>query len=800
MDLSPPPSVIDGSWMVDMLHPRGKWGKKVYKAIEQWIKSQQKLSTSKSAFNLWKESFRIIYPEHELDKALYAHHCLLVLIIATFLHGVLDKKYGELHEAIETPRYFRWMENFPPIITYQQELVDIIAQYEVSASDLFGEIYQELIANTTRHVKGEYYTPPDLCRLMVDRSYEVGMTVLDPACGSGSFLVAIVQRILHSSVSSQEKTRALDKIYGVDINPVACMMCRTNLLLGFSQAGFPLESLSPNIFHANMLLDDFSTVPGFPSDFSLIIGNPPWLVVNGIPSKDDKEHIKHLGNELCILRGGKLATSTELTAIFWAKLNRDHLIRGGIIHLAIPASLATGSQHTLLRQFVGWQDIEFWDFDRDLFRIHSLCIKASKGVQSFKKRLQVQWVTFHCADLPPYSTEITEIGREIYVPSIVEIKKTKKKKNKGKKSKTASTNLNKFIPPANDSEEIMRYVDPNVIVGRLIPLREFQNFYNRSEFALVTDAQSSPYVAKFRQGASLVPRNLLFVDVFPMKSKSSSRLPLSPSSIRIQPAKSLQSKKYSTWDFEAYNSVNIEPEYIFSVAKSTGLLSFYYLQKYTAVLPLERSDPPKSETPYILTLPTAPLAREHIASLQQLYTANIKPGAKISQLFNRLNYGKALTDPRQFKTPKVIFAGIGSNVKAALLEDNAIIDTSLYFYIPESIDEAYYLIGILNAPLTTQYVHLVGSTGANGSLRNIHKYPLHIPFPQFDPAEPNHRAIFIKAKAIELSVHAFVSQEISKNPLLELKIKTLQNRLLAHPPYQANLQELNDLVRQIIHW
>ncbi|MHA1675299.1 MAG: hypothetical protein ACTSYI_16940, partial [Promethearchaeota archaeon] len=184
----------------------------------------------------------------------------------------------------------------------------------------------------------------------------------------------------------------------------------------------------------------------------------------------------------------------------------------------------------------------------------------------------------------------------------------------------------------------------------------------------------------------------------------------------------------------------------------------------------------------------------------QLYTANIKPGAKISQLFDRLNYGKALTDPRQFKIPKVIFAGIGSNVKAALLKDNAIIDTSLYFYIPKSIDEAYYLIGILNAPLTTQYVHLVGSTGANGSLRNIHKYPLHIPFPQFNPADPSHRAIFIKAKAIELSVHAFVSQEISQNPLLESKIKTLQNRLLAHPQYQADLQELNDLVSRIIHW
>ncbi|MHA1620057.1 MAG: HsdM family class I SAM-dependent methyltransferase [Promethearchaeota archaeon] len=796
MDLSSPPSPIDGTWIVNMLHPRGKWGEKVFKEIELEINSQQKLSPSDSAFDEWKREFCVLYPEKELDISLYSHHCLLVLIIATFLHEVLDKGYGELHESIETPPYFRWMEGIPSIVAFQQELVKVISQSEVSTADLFGEIYQDLIANSTRHVRGEFYTPPNLCRLMVDRSYQLGMTVLDPACGSGSFLVSVIQNIIQSSASSKEKSLAFSKIYGVDINPVACMMSRTNLLLSFHQAGFSLDSLKPNIVHANMLLDDFSTVPGFPPDFSLIIGNPPWLVVNGIPSKDDKERLKQLGNDLCILRGGKLATSTELTALFWAKLNRDHIFLGGIIHMVIPASLATGAQHALLRQFVGWQDIEFWDFDQDLFRIHSLCIKACKGSQSFMERLQVRWTKFHYSNLSPH---FTEIGQEIYVPSIVEIKKKKR----------------------NIAEETMRYGDPNVIVGRFIPLKVFQEFYKRSEFAIVTDTKSSPYVSRFRQGASLVPRNLLFVDIvspnLSINFKSNSELPkdsisqtspsfpsspLSSSNIHIQPALSIQSKKYSTWEFKAYSSTQIEPEYIFSVAKSTGLLSFYYLQNYKAVLPLERSDSGShaSESPYILSLPTAPLARAHISKLQKLYTANIKPGAKISQLFDRLNYGKALTDHRQFKTPKVIFAGIGSNVKAAILEDHAIIDTSLYFYIPESRDEAYYLMGILNSPLTTEYLHLVGSTGANGSLRNIHKYPLHIPFPQFEPADPHHRVIIKKAKKIERSVHAFVSQEISQNPSLELKIKTLQNRLLSHPPYQADLRDLNELVRKIIHW
>ncbi|TFH30664.1 MAG: hypothetical protein E4G98_01625, partial [Promethearchaeota archaeon] len=598
MDLSPPHSAIDGTWIGDMLHPRGPWGEKVYQVIEQQIKSLQKQSLQNSAFDQWRKAFSVIYPRNELDHTLYAHHCLLVLIIAPFLNVVTGKGYGELHEAIETPLYFRWMESQPCFITYQQELADIIAQYKVSTTDLFGEIYQDLIANTTRHVQGEFYTPPILCRFMVERSYQLGITVLDPACDSGSFLVAVIQQILHSSVSSQEKALAFDKIYGVDINPLACMICRTNLLLNFHQAGYPFESLVPHIVQANMLLDDFSPVPGFPSEFSLVIGNPPWLVVNGIPSMEDKERLKQLGNELGILRGGKLATSTELTALFWAKLHRDHLLRGGSIHLVIPASLATGAQHALLRQFVGWKDIEFWDFDQDLFRIHNLCVKACKGTQPLLERLQVQWITFHYTDHPPY---FTEIGQELYVPSILENKNQKKnqkiklnknsktnlKKHPERKSKLIPTFLTTFIPSVNISAETMRYGDPSLIVGRLIPLKVFQHFYNRELFTIITDAQSSPYVAHFRQGASLVPRNLLFVDKIPINSPSDSKLRLSPNSIRIQPAKSLQSKKYSTWEFEAFSSANIESEYLFSIAKSTGLLSFYYLQNYTAVLPLE---------------------------------------------------------------------------------------------------------------------------------------------------------------------------------------------------------------------
>ncbi|MHA1563215.1 MAG: hypothetical protein ACTSPA_13945, partial [Promethearchaeota archaeon] len=94
---------------------------------------------------------------------------------------------------------------------------------------------------------------------------------------------------------------------------------------------------------------------------------------------------------------------------------------------------------------------------------------------------------------------------------------------------------------------------------------------------------------------------------------------------------------------------------------------------------------------------------KHYKKLQEIYLKNKKIGAKIETLEKRLNYGKALTDPRQFKTPKVIYNGIGSIVKGAILTDSMIIDTSLYFYVPKNLDEAYYIIGYLNSPYITEH-------------------------------------------------------------------------------------------------
>ena len=159
--------------------------------------------------------------------------------------------------------------------------------------------------------------------------------------------------------------------------------------------------------------------------FDLVIGNPPWLVLNRIPDKDEQNRIKRYGNQFGILLGGKLATTTEETTIFIYHSLKHYLKTDGTIFFVVPASLATGAQHELFRQFCGMHEIGFWAFDKDVFRIHNLCFYAQKGDIQIKERLHIHWIQYHC-QLNPLRLNI--ISEEIFIPSTITLVLDKKRK------------------------------------------------------------------------------------------------------------------------------------------------------------------------------------------------------------------------------------------------------------------------------------------------------------------------------------------------------------------------------------
>ncbi|MCP9484262.1 MAG: N-6 DNA methylase [Gaiellaceae bacterium MAG52_C11] len=142
-----------------------------------------------------------------------------------------------------------------------RELLARLADYdpktlEVSpedARDLLKDLYQGLLPRPVRHALGQYFTPDWLAeRLLQEVGYEgqPALRLVDPSCGTGTFLVLAINRLKESlrrqRVPEPEILEiVLTRIVGFDIDPLAVVASRTNYLLALGSllraAGKPLD-------------------------------------------------------------------------------------------------------------------------------------------------------------------------------------------------------------------------------------------------------------------------------------------------------------------------------------------------------------------------------------------------------------------------------------------------------------------------------------------------------------------------------------------------------------------------------
>ncbi len=104
--------------------------------------------------------------------------------------------------------------------------------------DVFRHLYEEVVDAETRHNLGEFFTPRWMAELIVSRTISHGgERVIDPACGSGTFLVAALERKARLKKARDPTTlgKILDEIWGIDINPLSVVLARTNLYLAYAR-------------------------------------------------------------------------------------------------------------------------------------------------------------------------------------------------------------------------------------------------------------------------------------------------------------------------------------------------------------------------------------------------------------------------------------------------------------------------------------------------------------------------------------------------------------------------------------
>ncbi len=142
-----------------------------------------------------------------------------------------------------------WSERLPEAV---RAVIRGLAEFEPATPilepewtrDLLQKLYELIVPKDLRHALGEYYTPDWLAGYLVDTSGYEGQPqarFLDPACGSGTFLVQAIQRVCRHAetqerVALAEVGRAiLENIVGFDLNPLAVLAARTNYLIAFAR-------------------------------------------------------------------------------------------------------------------------------------------------------------------------------------------------------------------------------------------------------------------------------------------------------------------------------------------------------------------------------------------------------------------------------------------------------------------------------------------------------------------------------------------------------------------------------------
>lgn len=185
--------------------------------------------------------------------------------------------------------------------------------------DIIGLIYQSILKEGEKNIRGSYYTPFHITYNMTKQfDFSNEQTFFDPCCGSGAYLLSL-------------NTLNPNLIYGMDNDINAVLIAKVNMLLKYRKVEF-----IPNIIHANFLnsgsLYDTDMMI-YDKSFDYIATNPPWGAVS-------------ISDNSC-----PEITSKETFSYFFVKSFKQ-LKENGIIRFLFPESILNVKAHKDIRYFL----------------------------------------------------------------------------------------------------------------------------------------------------------------------------------------------------------------------------------------------------------------------------------------------------------------------------------------------------------------------------------------------------------------------------------------------------------------
>ena len=155
-----------------------------------------------------------------------------------------------------------------------RQVINKINEIDFNSSDdrhLFNDIYEKILKDLqSAGNAGEYYTPRAVTQFMVDMIHpKLGEKILDPACGTGGFLVCSIENIRKKYVKNVKDEEILQKsIFGVEKKALPHLLCVTNMLL--HEIDVPVQ-----ISHDNTLSTPLRNY-GPKDRVNVVVTNPPF--------------------------------------------------------------------------------------------------------------------------------------------------------------------------------------------------------------------------------------------------------------------------------------------------------------------------------------------------------------------------------------------------------------------------------------------------------------------------------------------------------------------------------------------
>lgn len=394
------------------------------------IRRMEELALAGSGANVFEELFKIIYAKIYDEKTAREHREGEEVLFRKYRDP--DRTHAVINDELFRKAIKEWPDTFEPTdrIRLSPDRLNVCVGFlegvrlfetGITEYELIDQAFEYLITEVSKGKKGQYFTPRHVVKMCVKMlNPKTEEYVIDPACGSGGFLLRAMFHVWDTYLKSDvaRKEYAAKRIFGLDFDDNMRRISQALMLLAGDGKHhiFKRDSLDardwtrPESEDARVELKRLLAPSDNPADerenqktyryfnFDLLLTNPPFAGEN-----PDQGLLRQY--ELARKDGGKLRNNVERHILFIER-TLDMLRSGGRMAIVLPQGVLNNTNMEYIREYL---------FDRvrilAVVGLHGNTFKPHTGTKTSVLFLQ-KWADAPLKDYPIFMAVSKRAGKD----------------------------------------------------------------------------------------------------------------------------------------------------------------------------------------------------------------------------------------------------------------------------------------------------------------------------------------------------------------------------------------------------